>query len=162
MTNPKNWKYLLSLLSLLLALGMNAQTPGGKKVWSKTIELKDRRDDGFTPVVAKVTFVAYTMTEPTSPGTPIIGVDQGNGVIKVDPIQFPGLEAGYIKFKITGVDWSPIAKDYDGSSDYKVIVRNVWVDMSPKIYLENKKGIAANLRKRYITAPNVEWVKGDS
>ena len=162
MTNPKYWKYLLSMLCLLGTLGLHAQTSGGKKVWTKTIELKDRRDDAFTPVVARVTFVAYTMTEPTSPGTPIIGVDQGNGVIKVDPIQFPGLEAGYIKFKITGVDWSPIKADYDGSSDYKVIVRNVWVDMSPKIYLENKKGIAANLRKRYITAPNVEWVKGDS
>ncbi len=133
-----------------------------KKYWTKTIDLQDRRDGGLTPVVAKVTFAAYSMTEPTSPGQPILAIEEA-GVLKVDPIQFTGLNAGYIKFKITSIDWSPAGKEFDGSSDYKVIVRNVWVDMSPQIYIEKKKkGGDVNLRKRYITAPNVEYIKGDS
>jgi hypothetical protein len=150
------WKSILGLL-LLAVLPFWGQSQGVRKPWSKTIDLQDRRDNGQLVVVAKVTFTAYTMTEPTSPGVPIITVDD-----KVDPIKFPGLEAGYIKFKITNIDWSPMGKDYDGSSDFKVIVRNVWVDMTPKIYIETKKKVTANLRKRYITAPNVEYVKGDS
>lgn len=153
---------LLGLMMLLPVLAWSQTGGAVKKYWTKTIELKDRREDGLTPVVAKVTFAAYTMTEPTSPGVPILAVEE-NGVLKVDPIKFPGLDAGYIKFKITNIDWSPMGKEYDGSSEYKVIVRNVWVDMSPQIYIETKKkGATVNLRKRYITAPNVEYVKGDS
>jgi hypothetical protein len=155
-------KCIVGFLMVLVMLPAIALSQPVKRNWSRTIELQDRREKGITPVVAKVTFVAFTMTEPTSPGQPIVGMED-QGVIKVDPLKFPGIEAGYIKFKITKIDWSPMGKDYDGSSDYKVIVRNVWVDMSPQIYIETKKkGATVNLRKRYITAPNVEYVLGDS
>ncbi|MFN8396660.1 MAG: hypothetical protein U0176_18690 [Bacteroidia bacterium] len=125
--------------------------------WTETITLPDRREAGAMDV-AKITFQGFSLTEPTSPGQPIASV---NG--KPEQIRFPGLEAGYIKFRISQIEWLTDAKvGYDGSPDYKVIVRNQWVEMSPKIYLDGKKGNAANLRKRYITAQNFEYVKGDS
>lgn len=126
--------------------------------WTRTIELKDRQANGALPTVATVTFMAYTMDAPTSPGKPIPA-----NASSTEAIVFQPMEAGFIKFKITKIDWSPLGATFDGSSDFKVIVRNIWVDMSPQIYLEGKKGgNAANLRKRYITAQNFEYVKGDS
>jgi hypothetical protein len=131
---------------------------GQSKPWSKTIELQDRRDAGQMPVVARVTFHAYSMMEMTSPGQPIMMGANDVG----ETIRFPGMDAGYVRFKITKIEWDS-KSGYDGSPDYKVIVRNSWVQMSPRIYLDGRKGgNADNLRKRYITAPNVEYVKGDS
>ncbi len=146
----KRWLLMLALIGLLTwPAVVSAQN------WTREIELKDRQANGAQPTVAKVTFAAYTMDAPTSPGKPIAA--------GTDAIMFQPMEAGFIKFKIIKIDWSPLGTTFDGSADFKIIVRNLWVDMSPQIYLEGKKGgNPAAMRKRYITAQNFEYVKGDS
>ncbi|MBK9450203.1 MAG: hypothetical protein IPN95_12495 [Bacteroidetes bacterium] len=148
--NAKRWLLMLALIGLLTwPAVVSAQN------WTREIELKDRQANGAQPTVAKVTFAAYTMDAPTSPGKPIAA--------GTDAIMFQPMEAGFIKFKIIKIDWSPLGTTFDGSADFKIIVRNLWVDMSPQIYLEGKKGgNPAAMRKRYITAQNFEYVKGDS
>ena len=152
----KNIGLFLFLICSVVPQLVSAQQ---RSPWRKTIQLQDRRDAGQNPVVANVTFGAYWLKDRVSPGVPILAVDG-----KPDPIRFDGRPNGFIKFKIVNINWAPLGTEYDGSSDFKVVVRSVWVDMSPKIYLDNKQAgkSTSSLKKAFITAPNVEYVKGDS
>lgn len=152
-TRAMCWMCVLVMLSACMApVLLRAQSAP----WTETITLADRREAGPLDV-AKITFQGFTMIDQTSPGQPITMVGG-----KADLVRFPGLEAGYIKLKISKIEWLTDKTGYDGSPDYKVIVRNQWVEMNPRIYVDGKKGNAANLRRRYITAQNFEYVKGDS
>lgn len=151
-------KYIGRLL-LLICLVAPSILVAQRAPWRRTVQLQDRRDGGQTPVVANVTFQAYWMKDRVSPGSPILAVDG-----KPDPIKFDNRPDGFIKFKIVEINWAPLGATYDGSSDYKVVVRSVWVDMIPRIYLDRAVPgrSKAALQKMFITAPNVEYVKNDS
>jgi hypothetical protein len=126
--------------------------------WPQTIVLKDRRGRD-TVDVARITLQAYKMIEMTSPGIPVAEYDDGNPT----PMHFKtGQDGGYIKLKVTRIDWSP-CKDYDGSPAYKITQRRLWTNLNPAPWHRpNLKETSTIVRKRYITAPNVEYVAGDS
>jgi hypothetical protein len=126
--------------------------------WPQTIVLKDWRK-GEAVEVARITLQAYKMMEPTSPGIPVTTYHDGDPT----PMHFDHRDDhGYIKLKVTKIDWSP-CEDYDGSPSYKIIQRILWTKVNPAPWNRpNLKEPSTKVRKRYITAPNFEYVKGDS
>jgi len=145
-------------ISILLLLFMvSASMANAQKVWRKTIELKDRRE-ASSPVVAKAELSAYFMRNRLEVGARCFMDDDNNGL----PISFSGLNEGYVKFKIDKITW--VDEAYDGTRDFKVVVRSLWVDMSPRVWTEIRVAGRTNdqLRRQFINAPNVEYVKGDS
>lgn len=137
---------------MVFAFVANAQAP-----WRRTIELKDRRETS-SPVVATAELSAYFMRSRLEVGTRCNMGPDGNGT----PISFAGLNEGFIKFKIDKIRW--IDEAYDETRDFKVVVRSLWVDMNPRVWTEIRIAGRSNdqLRRQFINAPNVEYVKGDS
>lgn len=129
----------------------------GQSNWKKNIQLKDRRN-GDSPVVANAVISAYFMKSRLEVGSPCKMDADGNGL----PINFGNINEGYVKFKIDKINW--IDENYDGTRDYKVVVRSLWVDMSPKIWTEIRVPgrTPDQLRRQFINAPNVEYIQGDS
>jgi hypothetical protein len=150
---------VLLTCSFCLPMVLLAQ-PAKREPWTSTISIKDRRKANEQPVVAKVTVSAYWMTSRVSPGLPILKGPDGNP----DPVRYDLQLESYLKFKIDGIEW--VDPEYDKSPEYKVIMRSIWVEMSPRLY-EEKRGEFAGLsesqrRKLYITSPNMEYEPGDS
>jgi hypothetical protein len=154
---------VIFLLCLTPALVLGQQTP-----WKHTIIVKDIRKDG--PVdVAEVTVTARWMTDKLKQGTPIFVIP---GTTKPEPIMYSNKEKeSFLKFKIEDIkitdkvfNESPESqKAY--KSEYKVIMRSLWADVSPRPYDENERDIKgmdeAQRRKKYITSPNMEYEFGD-
>lgn len=156
-------KRIFTLVSLtcflLLPMALLAQV-AKREAWTSTISVKDRRNGNDQPVVAKVTVSAYWMTSRVSPGLPILKTTDGSP----EPIRYDLQLEAFLKFKIDGIEW--VDPEYDKSPEYKVIMRSIWVDMSPRLY-EEKRGEFASLnesqrRRLYITSPNMEYEPGDS
>jgi hypothetical protein len=142
-----------------LPIALLAQT-GNREAWKSTISVKDRRKNNDQPVVAKVSISAYWMTSRVSPGLPILKAADGNP----ETVRYDLQLESYLKFKIDQIEW--VDPEYDKSPEYKVIMRSIWVDMSPRLY-DEKRGEFAGLtdqqrRKLYITSPNMEYEPGDS
>lgn len=133
---------------------------GQPRPWRRTVTIKDRQDGNKNPAVAKATFSAYYMVSRVSPGSPILAGPDG----KPEIIKFNARPDGYIKFRIEKIEW--VDPEFDKTQDFKVVIRNLWVNMSPKIYLDRKRanpGVpTSTLRRQFIAAPNVEYVHGDS
>ncbi len=125
--------------------------------WKKTIQLKDRREEN-SPVVANAELSAYYMKSRLEVGSPLKMDGDGNGI----PINFGNIIEGYIKFKIDKITWTDSI--YDGTRDFKIVVRSLWVDMNPKIWTEIRVPgkTPDQLRRQFINAPNVEYIEGDS
>lgn len=140
---------LLCVMLLIPVLGFGQ----GRRPWSKTIQLRDRRSNRQKPVVAKVTFKAYWMETRISPGQPIYALPNGNP----EPVAFKDQKQGFVRFEMEDITWTD-KKHSSAPQEYKVVVRSLWVDMKPKLYKKNK----AKGRKDYINAPNIEYVAGDS
>jgi len=145
------------LLLISLPIWVSGQT---REPWKTTIEIKDRRKNNETPVVAKATLSAWWMTSRLTKGDPILRGSDG----LPEPIQFQGQLESYIKFKIESIEF--VDPKFDKTPEFKVIMRSMWVDMSPRPY-EEKRGDLAGLsdaqkRKLFVTAPNMEHEYNDS
>ncbi len=145
----QNRYFILCLLFTLTALPFVGMGQG----WKTSITLKDRREGGELPDVAKVDLSAYYMTSRLAPGDPI----SSGG-----PINFPAINEGFIKFKIDNITW--IDEEFDKSPEYKVVVRSLWVDMKPRVWQDIRVPgqTTDQLRRSFINAPNVEYIFGDS
>lgn len=150
----RRYYFTCLLFSLLFVLPQIGQ---GQSNWKKTIQLKDRRD-GSAPVVANAQLSAYYMKSRLEVGSPLKMDANGDGI----PINFGNINEGYIKFKIDKITWTDSI--YDGTRDFKVVVRSLWVDMNPKIWTEIRVPgrTPDQLRRQFINAPNVEYIEGDS
>lgn len=151
--------FTLVVITVFCCLPFLLSGQGKREPWETTISIKDRRKQD-QPVVAKATISAYWMTSRVSPGLPIMRGPDGNP----ETVQYNLQLDSYLKFKIDKIEWVDPA--FDNSPEYKVIMRSIWVDMSPRLY-EDKRGDLAGLnesqkRKLFITAPNVEYEPGDS
>lgn len=150
-------RFAINLVLLLSCLAMpflaTAQLP-----WKRVIDLEDRRGSGKNPVVAKAYLSAYYMNSRLAPGERLTMRPDGSS----PAINFPKQKEGFVKFKIDKIEW--VDKDFDKSVDYKVVVRSLWVDMTPKLWTEARiPGKSKDqLRRLYINAPNVEYVNGDA
>lgn len=149
-----------SLICLLLLFGFLTPLLSPAQIWKRTVTLKDRREGGETPAVAKAELSAYYMNSRLAPGDPIKVDASGNAL----PILYPQLNEGYIKIKIDNITWTD--ENFDKSSEYKVVVRSLWVDMKPRIWQRRGNQVPGKtqdqLRRSFINAPNVEYVFGDS
>lgn len=145
-------------LFLLIAICSAPFMGTAQQRWSKTITLKDRQEGKKTPEAAKVVLSAYYMNSRLAVGDPIMMNANGDGNL----VNFGNLNEGFIKFKIDKITW--IDENYDKSPEYKVVVRSLWVDMNPKVWLDIRvPGKSKDaLRRTFINAPNVEFVHGDS
>ena len=146
-------KYLLIPFLLLAMSGMGQN-------WTRTIELKDRRKSGKKgAVVGSAKLSAYYMENRIQRGTPV------SGGAEVPTINFKNsnLET-YIKIKVDEFNWDVKASGYDKTPDFKIVVRSLWVDMDPRVWTEvNMAGLSnEQKRRRFIQAPNIEYVFGDS
>lgn len=143
---------------LLIALGLAPFMGNGQTRWTKTIILKDRQEGNRTPEAAKVVLSAYYMNSRLAVGDPI--TMNANG--EANFVSFPGLNDGFIKFKIDKIIWTD--ESFDKSPEYKVVVRSLWVDMNPKLWLDIRRSSKSKeaLRRSFINAPNVEYIDGDS
>lgn len=152
-------QYRQAFFTLLIAVLLVPMAGLGQSPWSKTIILKDRQDGGKTPDAAKVVLSAYFMNTRLAVGEAITMNSSG----EANPVNFPAQNEGYIKFKIDKITWLD-ESGFDKSPEYKMIVRSLWVDMNPKIWLDiRKSGKSPDvLRRSFINAPNVENVFGDS
>lgn len=162
-------KVYLLLLSVLFLLSPMLTIGQGRTPWRRTVTLKDRLEGGQTPDVAKVTLSAYYLNSRVSPGAPIVTIDGS----RPDTLRFNNRPDGYIKFRFDKIRWmfdklEDVDSEADLTPEYKVVVRSLWVDMNPRVYLDpevkrRNPGYNVNrLRRTYITAPNVEYVYGDS
>lgn len=162
----KVYLLLLSVLFILSPLLTDAQ---GRTPWRRTVTLKDRLEGGQTPDVAKVTLSAYYLNSRVSPGAPIPTIDG----TRPDTLRFNNRPDGYIKFRFDNIKWmfeemADLESEADLTPEYKVVVRSLWVDMTPRVYVDQEvkrrnPGFSdSRLRRTYITAPNVEYVYGDS
>ncbi|MEM0999161.1 MAG: hypothetical protein AAGN35_19050 [Bacteroidota bacterium] len=160
-------RYLLLLWVFCTMLPL--VSPAQPRPWKRTITLKDRLEGGQTPDVAKVTLSAYFLVSRVSPGAPIMRAPDGTTEI----VTFNKRPDGYIKFRFEDITWmleqlknQDVESVADLTPEFKVVVRSLWVDMAPSIYLDQKRanpGMApSRLRRMYITAPNVEYIYGDS
>ncbi len=150
----KSYCHICLILFLLISFPEIVQA---QSAWKKTIELQDRRKES-SPVVANIDLSAYILKSRVDIGSPAMMDADEDGL----PINFGNINEGYVKFKIDKITW--IDSTYDGSRDFKVIVRSLWVDMNPPIWTEIRVPgrTPDQLKRQFINSPNVEYVKGDS